>query len=310
MQSGPTWATVEEMIKLSLFSLFAAGLSMAEIHNHPGSPNPLPHDRYIRVVSETDSPVQRLYIKTRDGLYVAAALRKPKGDGPFPVLLHFHGAPGGRGMDQLVGWVLGTTGGPVWERFLQEGFVVVSADYRGGAFPRGDGFKREDITYVDDGLAVLDYIRSLPFVDKNNINLYGVSLGGDVVMHMLGRTSVHAAILGAPAPINFLGATFGNSADRWKDVHLNEDLAKRNIEPVQTPILILVGTADSLINLDRPLHEMLSKAGKAVNMEIYEHGYHDFCMGPQGQKGRDEPLLDSTLAALETSVKFVKANQK
>ncbi len=278
---------------------------MAEIHNNPGSATPLPHDKYIRVVSETVSPVQKLYIKTRDGLYVAAALRKPKGDGPFPVLLHFHGAPGGRGMDQIVGWVLGTTGGPVWERFLQEGFVVVSADYRGGAFPTGSGVKREDITYVDDGLAVLEYVRSLPYVDKNRITLYGVSLGGDVVTHMISRTTVQGAILGAPAPINFMGATFGNGPDRWKDMKINDELAKRNIATIQTPMLILVGTADSLINLDRPLHEMLTRAGKDVTMEIYENGYHDFCMGPQGQN-RPEPLLDSTLAALEVSVKFAR----
>jgi hypothetical protein len=44
-------------------------------------------------------------------------------------------------------------------------------------------------------------------------------------------------------------------------------------------------------------------------MEIYEHGYHDFCMGPQGQ-ARSEPLLDSTLAALETSVRFVHQSMK
>lgn len=293
------------MTKPLFVLLFTSLLSMAEIHNNPGSATPLPHDKYIRVVSETVSPVQKLYIKTRDGLYVAAALRKPKGDGPFPVLLHFHGAPGGRGMDQIVGWVLGTTGGPVWERFLQEGFVVVSADYRGGAFPTGSGVKREDITYVDDGLAVLEYVRSLPYVDKNRITLYGVSLGGDVVTHMISRTTVQGAILGAPAPINFMGATFGNGPDRWKDMKINDELAKRNIATIQTPMLILVGTADSLINLDRPLHEMLTKAGKDVTMEIYENGYHDFCMGPQGQN-RPEPLLDSTLAALEVSVKFAQ----
>ena len=72
------------------------------------------------------------WIKAKDGVYIAAAVRKPKGDGPFPAIVMFHGAPGGRGMDQLVGWSRGDHGGPVWERFLQEGYVVVVADYRGG----------------------------------------------------------------------------------------------------------------------------------------------------------------------------------
>lgn len=42
-----------------------------------------------------------------------------------------------------------------------------------------------------------------------------------------------------------------------------------------------------------------------MRMEIYENGWHDFCVGSQGHKGRDEPALDATLDALEKSVKFL-----
>ena len=104
----------------------------AEITHHGGSDEALPDQKYIHVVSEKDSPVMQTWIKAKDGLYIAAAVRKPKGDGPFPAIILFHGAPGGRGMDQLVGWSRGDHGGPVWERFLQEGYVVAVADYRGG----------------------------------------------------------------------------------------------------------------------------------------------------------------------------------
>jgi hypothetical protein len=55
---------------------------------------------------------------------------------------------------------------------------------------------------------------------------------------------------------------------------------------------------------------MLAEAGKSVRMEVYENGYHDFCLGPQGHAGRSEPLLDATLDALELSVQFVKAQTK
>src|SRR5262249_4561290 len=109
--------------------VLAAGLALGQVREHPGGKE-LPHDKYIKVVSEEDSPVQSVYIKSRDGLYIAAAIRKPKGDGPFPVLIQFHGAPGGRGMEKLTTWARGETGGPLWERFLQEGYVVVVADYR------------------------------------------------------------------------------------------------------------------------------------------------------------------------------------
>jgi hypothetical protein len=37
------------------------------------------------------------------------------------------------------------------------------------------------------------------------------------------------------------------------------------------------------------LHDALAAQGKSVRMEVYEHGYHDFCLGPQGQKRTDLP---------------------
>ena len=300
-------------MRLALLILALVPLLPAEIRHNPGGKE-LPHDRYIRLVSETDSPVQQLYIKTKDGLYVAAALRKPKGPGRFPALVYFHGAPGGRGMEQLVGWSRGATGGPVWERLLQEGYVVVVSDYR--AVSRARGMLRpisaEEISYVDDGLAVVEYVRALPYVDGSRISVYGVSLGGNLVLHLIGRTKVHAAILGAPAPMSFLGATVpelppgASPMDRWKNAKLDLELARKNIDPIQCPVLILVGTADGLIHINRPLHDLLEKAGKQVRMEVYENGYHDFCVGPQGQAGRKEPLLDATLDALEKSVEFLR----
>jgi dipeptidyl aminopeptidase/acylaminoacyl peptidase len=293
--------------------LFLAGFATAEIRNHTTPAKELPHEKYIRVVSEADSPVQQVYIKTKDGLYVAAALRKPKGNGPFPALIYFHGAPGGRGMEQLAGWSRGATGGPLWERFLQEGYVVVVSDYRGGDVRRAIApFAPGAITYVDDGQAVVDYVRALPYVDASRISAYGVSLGGNLLSHLIGRTKLHAAVLGAPAAIGFLGvaasaaAPGANPMERWKDAQVDEELAAQNIAPIETPVLILVGTADGLIHIDRLLHDRLAKAGKQVWMEVYEGGYHDFCVGPQGHAGRREPLLDATLDALERTVRFLR----
>jgi dipeptidyl aminopeptidase/acylaminoacyl peptidase len=286
----------------------------AEIHRQGGSGDTLPHDAYVRVVSETDSPVQRAYIKTKDGLYVAAAIRKPKGDGPFPAIVMFHGAPGGRGMEQLVGWSRGVTGGPVWERFLQEDFVVAVADYRGGDWntmnvPSSSGY----LTAIDDGLAVIDYVRALPYVDGARLNLYGVSLGGNLVLHLISKVpTIHAAILGAPAPIWFLGMArpAGGGFPDLSTTKPDPAVTAANIAPIRTPILILVGTEDPLLPIGTILHDLLAQAGKSVRMEVYEHGYHDFVLGPQGQNRPDLPrgeiLLAGALDALDKSVLFVK----
>jgi len=178
-------------------------------------------------------------------------------------------------MDQLVGWSRGDTGGPVWERFLQEGYVVAVADYRGGnmnltSAPSGAGM----ITSIDDGLAVIEYVKSLPYVDPNRLNLYGVSLGGNLVMNLVSRVPVNAAIVGAPAAMWFLGMTLppgGSGPDRFKNLKPDPETSRKNIEPIRTPVLILVGTADSLLPVTTMLHDALAAAGKSVRMEVYEN---------------------------------------
>ncbi|HEX5006373.1 MAG TPA: prolyl oligopeptidase family serine peptidase, partial [Hyphomonadaceae bacterium] len=224
------------MRTISICLLLATALS-AEIHRNPGSATPLPHQRYIHVVSEADSPVQQAYIKSKDGLYAAAAIRKPKGDGRFPAIIIFHGAPGGRGMEQLIGWSRGDHGGPVWERFLQEGYVVAVADYRGGNMNlMSSASSTGMITSIDDGLAVIDYVKALPFVDPARLNLYGVSLGGNLVMNLISRAPVNAAIVGAPAAMWFLGISMTpgapRGADRFKDAKPDPEVSRKNIEPI------------------------------------------------------------------------------
>jgi dipeptidyl aminopeptidase/acylaminoacyl peptidase len=288
--------------------------ALAEIQKHPGSPDPVAHDRYVRVVSEADSPVQQVFVKSKDGAYVAAAIRKPKGEGPFPAIVMYHGAPGGRGMEQLVGWSRGVTGGPVWERFLQEGFVVVVADYRGGDWNTMNvPSTSASATAVDDGLAMIAYVKGLPYVDPARINLYGVSLGGNLVLFLVSKApEIHAAVLGAPAPIWFLGLqrpAAGGAPDLGA-AKPDPAVVSANVAPIRTPLLILVGTEDRLQPLDTVLHDTLSQAGKSVQMHVYEHGYHDFVLGPQGQNRPDLPrgeiLLPGALEALERTVAFVK----
>ena len=297
------------MIHYALPALLLTACAFAEVREFPGGKE-LPHDKYIHVVPESVSPVQQVYIKSKDGLYIAAAMRKPKGDGPFPTLIHFHGAPGGRGMEKLVTWSRGDTGSPFFERFLQEGYAVVVADYRGGQNLRtlADYMKSGGVTYADDAVAVVDFVKSQPFVDPNRLHVYGVSLGGDVTMHLLSRVKLRAAVLGAGAPLSFLGVKTDPNAkpeERFKTMTV-DPAAMERIAAIQTPLLILVGTKDSLLPIDRRLHDMMAEGGKPVRMEVYENGYHDFVMGPQGHAGRAEPLMDITLAALESTLDFLK----
>jgi len=96
-------------------------------------------------------------------------------------------------------------------------------------------------------------------------------------------------------------------------MQVNPAAAQTNIPPIQAPILIQVGTEDRLLALDTVLHDQLIAHSKRVRMEVYEHGYHDFVLGPQGQQRGDLPkgeiLMQGALDALDRAVQFVKASR-
>lgn len=301
------------IVVLALAAVAGGNAAQAQITRHGGGDQALPDQKYIHVVSETDSPVMQTWIKAKDGVYIAAAVRKPKGAGPFPAIVMFHGAPGGRGMDQLVGWSRGDHGGPVWERFLQEGYVVAVADYRGGPGEVNTPSSNGMVTAIDDGITVIDYVQNLPYVVRSNVSVYGVSLGGNLAMFLASRVpTLKAVVAGAPAPIWFLGYKFGAGGARPDFSREPPDpvFAKENITPIRMPVLILVGSEDRLLPLDVRLHDELARQGKTVRMEVYEHGYHDFVLGNQGQKRGDLPrgeiLLPGALDALELTIRFLE----
>ena len=306
---------MRKQVAFSIAAALCAGTARAAIVEFSGSPDALPHERYVHVVSERQSPVQQSYIKAKDGVYIAIAIRKPSGNGPFPAIVMFHGAPGGRGMEQVTGWSRGDHGGPVWERFLQEGYAVVVADYRGGDFNLMNTPSRNGLTTaIDDGVSVIGHVRGLPFVDSSRVSVYGVSLGGNLALFLASIIpDLHAVVVGAPAPMWFLGVSMPVGGPRPDLGALKPDpaIASANIAPIQTPILMLVGTADPLLAIDRTLHDELASRGKSIRMEIYEHGYHDFVLGPQGHTRPDLPrgeiLLQGALDALERTVQFVNA---
>jgi len=288
----------------------------AEIVEYAGQPEALDHQQYIHVVSESLSPVTQTWIKSKDGAYVAASIRKPQGEGPFPAIIMFHGAPGGRGMEQLAGWSRGDHGGPVWERYLQEGFVVVVADYRGGDFNTVNTPSETLVTAIDDGEAVVNHVSNLPYVDATQVSVYGVSLGGNLVMYLASRMpNLKAVVAGAPAPIWFLGIRNFPIPGLSEGGEQTQDLAvaRANISAIKTPVLIQVGTADFLLEMVKQLHEQMVAGGKPVRLEIYEHGYHDFVLGPQGHNRPDLPegekLMQGGLDALERSLAFIKSGR-
>ncbi|MCG9697617.1 S9 family peptidase [Shewanella sp. Isolate11] len=141
-------------------------------------------------------------IKAEDGQTLQYRLFKPvdfDAKKQYPVVVRVYGGPHA----QLVvnSW---SSHDYFTQYLLQQGFIVFQLDNRGSAH-RGTRF--EQVIYkhlgdaeVNDQKAGVDYLRSLAYVDGDNVAIYGHSYGGYMALMSLFKAPTHfkAAISGAP----------------------------------------------------------------------------------------------------------------
>ena len=130
------------------------------------------------------------------GLTLRGMLHVPdQRPGKVPFVILFHGFCDDRNEINFVHTELS-------RRLCERGIASVRFDFAGS----GDSDGRfEDMTVsseVEDGLAILDYVKSLDFVDQSRIAIHGLSMGGCVASMVAGLrdADVCALSLWCPAP--------------------------------------------------------------------------------------------------------------
>ena len=184
---------------------------------------------------------------------IAAVLRKPEGDGPFPAVVLLHGCGGyDRNGNLARGWM---------PRIVRWGFVALAVD---SLRPRGvkstcGKFLVNPRERVFDAYGALRYLKTLPYVDAEKVVLIGWSHGGAAALKSM-ETSVTE-----PMSDNFSGAiAFYPSC--------------YELSALSGPVLILAGEKDDWPgpgNCDR-----LEALNDGVELTIYPNAYHGFdCRG-------------------------------
>jgi dipeptidyl-peptidase-4 len=138
--------------------------------------------------------VQRdtIKVKAHDGTELYAQLVKPENFNPnlrYPAIVHWYGGP----TLQMVTNQYGSTSlfNPI-ERdtlYTQAGFLVWRLDNR-GSFGRGHAFETPILNELgkaalDDQLAGVEYLKTLPYVDPTRIGTDGKSFGGYLTLYAL-----------------------------------------------------------------------------------------------------------------------------
>ncbi len=150
-------------------------------------------------------------VKAHDGVDLYAQLVKPEGFDPgrkYPVIVHWYAGP----TLQLVSNRYGKTNlFNHIERdvlYTQAGFIVWRLDNR-GSFGRGHAFetpiaKELGKAALDDQLAGIEYLRTLPYVDSSRIGCDGKSFGGYMSLYaLIHAPDVFKAGVVASAPTNW-----------------------------------------------------------------------------------------------------------
>jgi dienelactone hydrolase len=160
----------------------------------------------------------------------------------------------------------------------------------------------------EDVISVIEYVKTLPYVDADRVGYMGMSHGGEMAFKITSEYSgLKAAIASEPANHEFLALTPDDSAHVNPDSGLRDiesmlmretqkvrdridsKIAKERISTINTPILVQGRDSDELQGIFRVGYDLLQEAGKESEWKSYEHDVHGFVYVKRNSQGVYEP---------------------
>jgi dienelactone hydrolase len=284
-------------------------------------------------VRGSDIPVELAYVETADGMSAPIGIRKPAGDGPFPLILCAAGNGGGgmakvRNDTQDRSWTL--------EQFLGAGYAVAWLGYRAEvdyAYDRigrlvadrrsgGALLNRGPLEY-EDVISLAEYVKTLPYVDGDRVGYVGMSHAGEMALKIASEyRRFRAMVSSEPAAHEFLRLRPGAAAKvdavtgfldaetlLMQDAgnvrgRITEDVAKQRMGSIETPIFVQGRNGDNLQGIFRVCYDLLVELGKDAEWATYEHDDHGFVFPKRNAGGVYDP--DATqIRAVGDALRFL-----
>jgi len=233
------------------------------------------------------SPVEEMNFKSSDGTKLHAWFMHSTASNTLGTVVHFHGnAQNLTAHSSLVDWL------------PSEGFNVFIFDYRGYGKSAGKPSRKG---LYQDGVAALEFVRTLPMVDTNRVIILGQSLGGATALAVAARNpdlAGQAIIIdssfysyrrivrdkiGAIPILAFLRVPLSYLviSDAYSPSSKLDDISP-------TPLLFMHGTADVVIPVHHA-HLLYKRAKDPKELLIIEGGNH--ISGLVLQRGTVAPLI-------------------
>lgn len=140
-------------------------------------------------------------ITTKDGATLKYRIYKPENlENKHPVIVYLYGGPHA----QVVTNSWAGNRGLLMQHWVDKGYVVFTLDNRGSNY-RGKAFedpiyKKMGFVEVDDQVAGVEFLRTLPYVDAKRIGVHGHSYGGYMTLMTMFKAGDYfqAGVSGAP----------------------------------------------------------------------------------------------------------------
>lgn len=283
---------------------------------------------FTEPVVNSDIPVDITLLETVDGLFTPIGIRRPKGQGPFPLVMFFTGN-GGAGVQQVRDYI--NNRAYTMERFLAEGYAVAWLNYRAEAWfaytstPLKVGrqqanqlMSRPPLEY-DDLRTIVDYVKRLPYVDGGKVGLAGNSHGGGMILRAAAEgLDVAAAIVSEPDASEFLQMkpeAFEGENPLYPTMEsvapvLDKKVAMERIRRIKIPIFFMNRDRDELQGLFETAHAWMKEAGCNVEHVSYDHPVHGYLIRvTKDEKGVYHPDKIQ-LQAIQLALDFFKKHMR
>ena len=231
-----------------------------------------------------------------DGRQIPSYYYRPRGAGPFPVVLMIHGGPEGQARPYFRGSI---------QYLAAERKVAVlqpnvrgSDGYGKSYLLLDNGFKREDS--VKDIGALLDWVKAQKELDSKRVAVFGGSYGGYMVLaslvHYAERIVAGVDVVGISNFVTFLKNTkayrrdlrraeYGDERDPKMHDHLQKISPSTNAHKIRSALLVAHGANDPRVPLSETdqIVEVVQRQGKDVWYMVAKNEGHGF----RKKKNRD-----------------------
>ena len=245
-------------------------------------------------LAKFDMPTKEFFtFNTTDGTQLNGWMVKPADfdeSKQYPVVMFQYSGPYSQQVNDS--WYIGNYGNAMFESYMaSEGFIMVCVDGRGTG---GRGTEFGKCTYLNigkyepaDQVEAAKYLGSLPYVDKNNIGIWGWSFGGyNTIMSMSQDDAVFKAGVAVAAPTDwrFYDTVYTERYMRTPKENkegYDNGSAIVNADKLHGKLLLVHGTADDNVHLRNMIRytHALNQANKEFEMALYPDSNHSIYHG-------------------------------